>query len=148
MVVGARTIDRISDPQATYSVVWAGITPYFADRQAVDILGKSDRIIAREPWHLSDGPDPWLAAWPGHMKYNYAYSIGRLRPDIIVQFWPYTYFDTLPPWAVIPAEAEPYVSRDYVRAYLGSWIFYLRKDSSHIRWTEVSQLGRVESVLR
>jgi hypothetical protein len=146
MVAGARAVAAISDPEAAYAVVWAGILPYFADRNAIDLLGKNDRTIAREPWHLPDGPDPWLNAWPGHAKYNLAYSIGRLRPDIVVQMWPYVPSDSLPTGAAIPEEAEEYIVHDYVRAYIGSWVLYLRKDSAHIRWDNVDRLARIENV--
>jgi hypothetical protein len=66
-------------PEARIAVVWAGAIPYFADRPAVDLLGKSDPVIAhgarRGRLH------------PGHDKWNYRYSIGELRPDVVAQIW-------------------------------------------------------------
>ena len=53
-------------------MVWAGATPYFDHRPSVDLLGKSDTVIAHEAPHHR----PLL---PGHMKWDYAYSIGELR---------------------------------------------------------------------
>jgi len=67
-------------PTASIAVVWAGIIPYFARRPAVDLLGRSDAIIARTPSHAG-------GFLPGHTKWDYEYSIGRLRPDLIVQLW-------------------------------------------------------------
>lgn len=69
-----------SAPEASVAVTWAGSLPYFARRPAVDILGKSDpRIAAMEP--VSEG------FRPGHTKWDHAYSIGALRPDIVAQAW-------------------------------------------------------------
>jgi hypothetical protein len=67
-------------PDASMAVVWAGILPYFARRPAVDMLGRSDRAIARMAPRTP-------GFWPGHNKWDYAHSVGRLRPDLIVQLW-------------------------------------------------------------
>jgi hypothetical protein len=40
-------IKEITLPEARVAVSWAGIAIYFADRPGVDLLGKSDRVIAR-----------------------------------------------------------------------------------------------------
>jgi hypothetical protein len=80
-------------PGATVAVRWAGALPYFAERTAIDLLGKSDRRIARLPMV---GPPPGLhrfvGFWPGHLKWDYAHSIGRLRPDVVFNM---TYDDDL-----------------------------------------------------
>lgn len=68
-----------TSPDASIAVVWAGAIPYFASRDAVDLLGKSDRYVARLPARR-----PFV---PGHNKWDYAYSIGTKRPDLIVQLW-------------------------------------------------------------
>jgi hypothetical protein len=67
-------------PGTSIAVVWAGATPYFDHRPSVDLLGKSDTVIAHEPPHHR----PLL---PGHMKWDYAYSLGKLRPDLITELW-------------------------------------------------------------
>ena len=73
-------------------MVWAGILPYFSEREAVDLLGKNDRRIARGPNHFSKNPIvPFFASapvpylWPGHTKHDYHYSIETLLPDIVAQ---------------------------------------------------------------
>jgi arabinofuranosyltransferase len=66
-------------PGTRIAVVPAGNTPYFADRPAIDMLGKMDRVIARRP--------PRGPLKPGHNKWDYGYSIGRLRPDVIALLW-------------------------------------------------------------
>jgi hypothetical protein len=57
-------------------VYYAGMTPYLLPQhRAHDFLGKSDRHIARSRAHA--GP-------PGHNKWDYTYSLGVVRPDLIV----------------------------------------------------------------
>ena len=76
----AVTVRDTTKPDASVAVVWAGMIPYFARRPAVDLLGRSDRTIARMAPRTK-------RFWPGHTKWDYEYSIGRLRPDLIVQLW-------------------------------------------------------------
>lgn len=49
MVRQALLIRQLTDEHATIAVVWAGAAPYFAGRQAIDLLGKNDGKVAREP---------------------------------------------------------------------------------------------------
>ena len=69
---------------------------------------------------------------PGHLKRDYAYSIGELKPDVVVEVWPGT-----------NAEAAPFL-KDYVEIRvpeLERWLpdgrMYLRQDSPHVRWEEI-----------
>lgn len=64
-----------TDPEAVIAVHAAGQIPYYADRRTVDLLGKSDRVIAHEL--------PAAPFMPGHSKWDYAYSIGQLQPDVV-----------------------------------------------------------------
>ncbi|MBX7223313.1 MAG: hypothetical protein K1Y36_25600 [Blastocatellia bacterium] len=73
------TLRNCTQPEASIGVVWAGATPYFAHRRAIDLLGKSDRVIAHG---LPKG-----RFLPGHNKWDYSYSIGQLHPDVIVRLW-------------------------------------------------------------
>ena len=66
---------------ATIAVTWAGAIPYFSHRRTIDLLGKSDSFIATRP------RDAHIAFSPGHDKWDYEYSIGRLRPDVVAQVW-------------------------------------------------------------
>jgi len=60
------------------AVVWAGALPYFSRLYTIDLLGKSDKLIARSrPHNMSIG----------HNKWNYAYSVGVLKPDFIIELW-------------------------------------------------------------
>ena len=79
----------------------------------IDLLGKNDRHIARLLARLPAGAKPFFV--PGHIKWDYAYSIGTLRPDVVAQLW----------WS--PREADPYLEHDYeiVRAVVDGRSFDL-----------------------
>ena len=55
-----------------------GAVSYFSRRPTIDLLGKMDPAIAR-------GPRRAERFRPGHDKWNYEHSIGRLRPAVVVQ---------------------------------------------------------------
>ena len=59
------------------AVVAAGATPYFADRPTEDMLGKNDAVIAKEP--------PRGVFSPGHDKWDYTHSLGKQKPDLIIE---------------------------------------------------------------
>lgn len=61
----------------TIAVTAAGAIPYFSERRTIDLLGKSDPVIAHQKPRMSKFV-------PGHNKWDLAYSIGKLRPDVIV----------------------------------------------------------------
>jgi hypothetical protein len=125
-VLMAQEIDKITAPQAKIAVVAAGTTPYFSQRPAIDLLGKSDRKIAREQAHNTSNWADLEKFRPGHMKWDYDYSIGELKPDVIVQLWGDT------------RKAIEYVEQDYVTGGSGSgMVFALRKDSPNILWDRV-----------
>ncbi|NOT25808.1 MAG: hypothetical protein HOP16_06855 [Acidobacteria bacterium] len=65
-------------PDARIAVVWAGAAPYFSGLYTIDLLGKSDKFIARTPPHN-------MAL--GHNKWDNAHSIGELKPDYILELW-------------------------------------------------------------
>jgi hypothetical protein len=63
-------------PDTRIAVHWAGVPAYFADRTCVDLLGKSDRHIARlvvNRFH------------PGHSKWDWDYVLERVKPDVIME---------------------------------------------------------------
>ena len=64
-------LKQATTPDARIAYVWAGAIPYFAGREAIDLLGKSDPVIARGK--------PATSFYPGHSKWNYAYSIGETQ---------------------------------------------------------------------
>jgi hypothetical protein len=125
----ALAIENVTNPGASVAVIGAGTIPYLLpDRYAIDILGKADPYIAhqkvRTPMSIADVP----FMRPGHMKWDYAYTFGKLRPDVIVSIWEGT-----------EAEAAPYLKKDYVYALIGEKIkVYLLKDSPNILWDKVT----------
>lgn len=103
----ALAVREVAPPGASVAVAWAGIIPYVADRPAVDLLGKSDRTVARLP--MRERP-----FYPGHLKWDYARSLGTLAPDVVAQLW-----DVPMRWAylrleLVPPEAFPWLAGRYV----------------------------------
>lgn len=117
----------ITTPQATIAVVGAGSVIYFAHRAGIDLLGKSDTAIAEGPVHRETG------FFPGHMKWNYAISIGHDRPDVIAELWithcsdrrmifSLGYRYARAERSLAPADADPYL---------------VREGSTNVRWNMV-----------
>ncbi|MBX3233023.1 MAG: hypothetical protein KIT84_12705 [Labilithrix sp.] len=75
-IVVASLVNKNALPDASIGVIAAGIVPYFTRRYAVDVLGKSDKHVARLK--------PWPGAMVGHGKLDPAYSLGARRPDLVV----------------------------------------------------------------
>jgi hypothetical protein len=124
----ALALQDTTGPGASVAVVGAGTIPYLLpDHYAIDIMGKTDPLIARGPVRASMGiPDvPFMR--PGHMKWDYAHTIGELQPDVIVTLWDET-----------GEEAAPYLE-NYVLASIGDKIIvFLRKDSLNVLWDRVT----------
>lgn len=106
-----------TDPQARVAVIAAGGTPYFAERPAIDILGKCDRRIARLPRQL--------AFRPGHDKEDLDYSLGVLRPDVVAHFW----------WSR-PAALRAFAAYGYERMDNG---LYVSRESTRVRRDAISR---------
>ena len=64
-------------PEATIAVFRAGIVPYYSELRAVDLLGKSDPVIAHEPIQPH-------RIKSGHNKFDFDYSLGQLQPDLVM----------------------------------------------------------------
>lgn len=124
----ALALQSTTKPGASIAVTGAGTIPYLlpADR-VLDILGKTDPLIAHEPvrtpMSIEDVPD----MRPGHMKWDYAHTFGDLKPDVIVAIWPGT-----------DKEAASYL-QDYTFGVIAPGIrVYLRKNSPNVLWDKVS----------
>ena len=122
MVERALILRQITKADASVAVTWAGIIPYFSERHVVDILGKTDAYVAHLPMRRTEGAAKLTYFHPGHLKWDYAHSIGELAPDAVLQFWGDL------------AEAEPYIVDSYVRVVFGDKWVYLKKGSDKIRW--------------
>ena len=62
---------------ARIGTIWAGVPAYYSHRPMLDLLGKNDTFIATSAPHGD--------FFPGHNKWDYDYSIGKLQPDVIFQ---------------------------------------------------------------
>lgn len=121
MVRQALLLKSLTAPDAHIGVVWAGTIPYFSDRYAIDLLGKSDAKIAHEPMRVNSPFARRFGFWPGHLKWDYEYSIGELKPDVITQVW-----------AVDPETIVP-LKEDYVPVKVEGFQWYVRRESRHLR---------------
>jgi hypothetical protein len=124
-----------SKADATIAVYSAGTLPYFAHRPTIDILGKSDKYISKLPMRLPNDNQPavnpwsnWRLFWPGHMKYDYNYSIGQLQPDVVQGLWDNE------------KEGIPFLDKDYIKIEMGKTggDCWLRKDSPTILWGKLN----------
>jgi hypothetical protein len=116
-------LEKVTKPGAKIAVTAAGTEPYFMpDRVFIDILGKADKVIAHEPIKSPVSLAGIADVRPGHMKWDYAYSIGKLQPDLIVQLWEGDF-----------KTAELYL-KDYVEIKLDGLSFFARKGSPMILW--------------
>jgi hypothetical protein len=122
MVEGAFLVQKMTYPDAKIAVTWAGALPYFSERTAVDILGKNDRIISKIKMGRLEKKSEFVAFYPGHLKWDYAYSIGKLKPDIVFQLW------------LKKSDATHFLEKEYVYVQVNSFHFYLRKNSPNIQW--------------
>jgi hypothetical protein len=84
-VESALLLRRATSKDARIAIVRAGTIAYFADRYAIDLLGKNDTHVARVAAKGPNGPVGIRDFRPGHMKVDFAYSIGALKPDVIMQ---------------------------------------------------------------
>lgn len=117
-------VRELTTEEASIAVVSAGAISYFSERTSIDLLGKADKVIAQSTPRPIKGISDDVEFRPGHNKWDYAYSIGELQPDLIVQLWSN------------PEEAEPYL-RDYLSIKVDRFPMYFKKDSPNIRWEAI-----------
>jgi arabinofuranosyltransferase len=108
-------LKQVTTEKAVIATVWAGAPAYYSERSMIDLLGKSDREIA--------SMKPIGKIHPGHNKWNYEYSIGILRPDVVFQLWLNTDSDKekLKEWG--------YVEKCFLNERMG--YFLIRSDAIH-----------------
>jgi len=87
MVKRGLLLTKITNPHAKIAVVWAGAIPYFSNRYAIYLLGKNDKILAHENMQVSYRSSKFIDFYPGHLKWDYSYSIGQLKPNVVAQLW-------------------------------------------------------------
>ena len=117
-------------PGAVVAAVWAGAPGYYAARPMIDLLGKSDRVIAKAEPAVAPLGASASTFFPGHNKWNYDYSVGELRPDVIFQTWFATEVDLL------KLSEWGYVKRCWSD---GTTQSYFLVDSPNIRWDRLRE---------
>ncbi|GIX44983.1 MAG: hypothetical protein KatS3mg130_1391 [Candidatus Sumerlaea sp.] len=123
----ALALREFTQPHATVAVDYAGAPAYFADRQMIDLLGKADRHVARLPAHRNVlGVSRFLEYYPGHLKWDYKYSIGELQPDVVCAIWRRTLGDS-----------HRHLHGTYLQGEIAGFSVYLKKGSPAIRWDQI-----------
>ena len=118
----------VTTSDAVIATVWAGAPGYYMERRMIDILGKNDRQIARQSPNTMAADSPVATLYPGHNKWNYDYSIGEQRPDVVFQLWNPTSEDL--------AKLDAWGYQKYCRAD-GSVSAYFLTQSPHILWDQI-----------
>jgi arabinofuranosyltransferase len=126
-VAQALHLRAVTTPDATVAVMRAGTIPYFSARHSIDLLGKNDAQIAHGP--AAAEAIGYLDFRPGHMKFDFAHSIGQRQPDVIVQLRRRT------------ALAQPYLDGRYQDLWLDRECVYVRMGSPRIQWDRVPIAG-------
>jgi len=80
------TVSEITHKEAKIALIIAGTIPYHTeDRQFVDLFGYNDKILSRGQGHVKTTDwSKYVEYGPGLAKYDLAYSVGKLQPDVIV----------------------------------------------------------------
>jgi len=73
---------RLTTDRATVAAYWAGAIPYYAEREAIDLLGKMDPNVVRQGARAAVS---WggMDEVPGHNKIDLAHSLVMRRPTFI-----------------------------------------------------------------
>ncbi len=107
-------LTKSTPPTAKVAVIGAGNITFFDHRPSVDLLGYSDHVVATgKPHQLG-----WFQ--PGHDKWNYAYSVAKLRPDVVMGLFDPTTADlsNMTRWGYQSFVDPPYVGVVY---FLPGW---------------------------
>jgi hypothetical protein len=120
-------LKRILKNDAKATVTTAGVLPYFLECNFIDILGKNDKYISHKEAFVSRGFKRFIDFKPGHLKWDYSYSIKTMKPDAILQQW--ENFD----------EISDYLKLNYVKTRLKNLDFdiFLLKASDKINWNNI-----------
>jgi arabinofuranosyltransferase len=123
----ALLLRKITTTEAKIAVARAGTIPYFSDRYSIDEFGKANKYIAHQNMKsFAAGWHRLIEFRPGHMKFDYGYSIGQQQPDVVAQLGPHG------------EEARPYLQIDYRGVRLRGKCIYVREGSVNVLWENVS----------
>jgi hypothetical protein len=119
---------RATAPDARLAVFRAGTIPYFTGRYSIDMLGKTDAHVARAAAAAVTDSDAFLGFRPGHVKWDYAYSVGRQQPDVILHMYS------------ARADLAGRHLQGYDDAMLEGRCAYVRRASPRIVWDELTRV--------
>jgi arabinofuranosyltransferase len=119
-------LHEVTTADARIAATAAGALPYFADRYSIDTLGKCDPVIAHEPPRVGTRLSEALDFVPGHAKWDYAYTLGVLKPDLVVGL------------GGKQEEAVPYL-RDYGLLLERPAMVAVRKNSTVVLWEKLAE---------
>jgi hypothetical protein len=121
------TMRDTTEADASIATVWAGVLAYYSHRTMLDLLGKNDTFIATSAPHGE--------FFPGHNKWDYDYSIGKLRPDVIFQTFDRGLEENLHQrimnWG--------YKKLCPITGTFGSRGYYYRTNSKQIKWDSLQE---------
>ena len=121
------TMRDTTEADASIATVWAGVLAYYSHRTMLDLLGKNDTFIATSAPHGE--------FFPGHNKWDYDYSIGKLRPDVIFQTFDRGLEENLHQrimnWG--------YKKLCPISGTFGSRGYYYRTNSKQIKWDSLQE---------
>jgi hypothetical protein len=117
----ALLLGKIAKKEASVAVVAAGTVPYFSGLKTYDLLGKNDKFIARTKANKIPNKISLREFIPGHNKWDYSYTIGKLKPDIVLNLW------------YNPVTAVPYIKENYLLKKYKDYYIIFKKDTKNIR---------------
>jgi hypothetical protein len=121
------TMRDTTETGASIGTVWAGVPAYYSHRTMFDLLGKNDTFIATSAPHGD--------FFPGHNKWDYDYSIGKLQPDVIFQTFDrgleLDLHKRIINWG--------YKKMCPVTGTFGSSGYYYRTNSTRIKWASLKE---------
>ncbi len=125
----ARLITDVTTTDAVVAVNYAGVVPYFSRRPTIDLLGKSDRHVARVDPVVPTFGEAWLTFQPGHLKRDSRYSFQTFHPDLSAHL-PYDF-----------EQIKQELSVDYALLRKGDVALLVRRDSEKVDVQRLADAG-------
>ena len=121
------TMRDTTEADARIATIWAGVPAYYSHRTMLDLLGKNDTFIATSAPHGE--------FFPGHNKWDYDYSIGKLQPDVVFQ----TFDRGLEKDLHQRITNWGYKKMCPITGTFGSRGYYYRSNSKQIKWDSLQE---------
>ena len=121
------TMRDTTETDAVIGTIWAGAPAYYSHRTMLDLLGKNDTFIATSAPHGD--------FFPGHNKWDYDYSIGKLQPDVIFQTFNRGLEEDLHQRII----NWGYKKMCPITGTFGSRGYYYRTNSKQIKWDSLQE---------